>query len=204
MGASRPRSNWSTSRRRCRSGAAGCRPRVMRRSRGRSCRTRPGWPGPVRRSASSSVGRRRRPAQASSAGGWSASDSTTASRVAALQEGEPTGAEVVGQGAEGLGAERDLGVERPRARGVERGGDLRRAAPGWHRVAARRRDRADGGLVDAAHAVDGHVLDQQVLFHQGRSGVEVGRPVTVGRACQPSSGRRGADRRGRRSGVRRW
>ena len=95
---------------RCRSGRSPI--RVMMPPAGRSCRTRPGWPGPARRCRARRSGT---PAarQASWPVGWSASDSTTVEQGPALQEREPAGPEVVGQGAERLGSQGHLGMEGP-------------------------------------------------------------------------------------------
>ena len=80
---SAPRSDRSGRPGPARSGRPGgaTRGRVRRGSRAPargSCRSRPGWPGPVRRRRAR--GAPRRPGSGA-AGGWSASDSTTASRV---------------------------------------------------------------------------------------------------------------------------
>ena len=96
----------------------------------------------------------------------------------ALQEGESAGPEVVGQGPEGLGSQRHLGMKGPGTGAVE--GDPA--------------GRVGRHLVDAAHAVDGHVLDQEVLLDQailldqavtgGRGGGGIGGPA----GPAPSSG----------------
>jgi len=68
---------------------------------------------------------------------------------ARLQEDQTAIPVVVGQRAEGLVAKRDLRAERPGARRVKR-----------------RRERTHHDLIDAAEAVDGDLLDQQLLAGQ--------------------------------------
>ena len=87
-------------------------------------------------------------------------DSTTETSRGALQKGESAGPEVVGQGPEGLGSQRHLGMKGPGTGAVE--GDPA-GAGGRHRVGG---GGWATGLVDAAHAVDGHVLDQEILLDQ--------------------------------------
>ncbi len=133
-------------------------------------RTRPAWPGPARSAGSSASADPGGPAGVG-AGGLVGQGLDHGQQGRALEEREPPGAEVVGQGAERLGPERRPAGAVPTAatpsNGSGRGSRL--AAQGGGHGSRRRRSGARGraASVDAAHAVDGDVLDQQLLVDQG-------------------------------------